>query len=385
MTTSKPDPGKKRNGRQVETRFFDLPPASLPFHLRSGDVLPEVRLAYELYGEINADADNVVLLFHALTGSQHVTGFNPGVEGVERWAEENQTGWWEGFVGPGLPVDTDRLAVLCVNYLGGCYGTTGPSSLDPRTGERYGPNFPPVHLCDIVDSQLPLLDHLGVSRLRAVAGASVGALLSLSLATRYPDRVDTVISLAGGLAGTTLHRMYNFEQKLAILNDPHFNGGNYYDGLAPEAGLALARIISHKTFVSIDAIRDRARDEMLDHPYVTHPVESYFWHQGRKLVLRFDANTYLRIIDAWSNYDLLDETRAETYAEALAACRDQRWHVLTIDTDVCFYPEEQEGLVKALLDAGVDVTWVQVSSPKGHDSFLTEPHLFDAVLRRALA
>lgn len=368
----------------METKFFDLPEEALPFKLRSGETLPAVRLAYELYGEINEEGDNVVLLFHALTGSQHAAGFNPAVEGVENWVEENHTGWWEGFVGPGLPVDTNRLAVLCVNYLGGCYGTTGPTSIDPTTGLRYGPGFPQIQLADIVDSQLPLLDALGISRLRAVAGASVGALLSLSMAARYPERVAAVIALAGGLAGTTLHRMYNFEQKLAILNDPDFNGGDYYAGPPPNRGLALARIISHKSFVSIGAIEARARAEMIDHPYVTHPVESYFWHQGQKLVIRFDANSYLRIIDAWSNYDLVDETGADSYVAALEACRDQKWHVLTIDSDVCFYPDEQEGLVKALLDAGVDVTWVQVSSPKGHDSFLTEPHLFDSALRRAL-
>ena len=380
MGESQPDPGKQR----VETSFFDLPQKSLPFKLRSGETLPEVRLAYELYGTINEAADNVVLLFHALTGSQHVTGFNPAVAGVQRWVEENQTGWWEGFVGPGLAVDTDRQAVLCVNYLGGCYGSTGPTSIDPRTDKPYGPDFPQIRLADIVDSQLPLLDHLGIWRVRAVAGASVGALLSLSMATRHPDRVDTVIALAGGLAGTTLHRMYNFEQKLAILNDPNFNGGSYYGGPHPDAGLALARIISHKSFVSIGAIEARAGAQIVDHPYVTHPVESYFWHQGQKLVIRFDANSYLRIIDAWSNYDLVEETGARSYVEALEVCHDQRWHVLTIDSDVCFYPEEQEGLVKTLLDAGIDVTWVQVSSPKGHDSFLTEPHLFDAVLRKAL-
>jgi homoserine O-acetyltransferase len=368
----------------VATQFFDYPPELLPFRLRSGRTLPQVRLAYELYGELSPERDNLVLIFHALTGSQHAAGFNPGVEGVERWVEENQTGWWEGFVGPGLAVDTDRFAILCVNYLGGCYGSTGPASIDPRSGRRYGPDFPPFELADIVDSQLPLLDHLGVRRVRAVTGASVGALLSLSMAARYPERVDTVISLAGGVAGTTLQRMYNFEQKLAILNDPNFNGGNYYEGEFPAAGLALARIIGHKSFVSIGAIEARARNEVIDHPYVSHPVESYFWHQGQKLVIRFDPNSYLRILDAWSDYDLIDDTSAPDYVEALKPCRGQSWHVLTIDSDVCFYPEEQEGLVSALLGAGVDVTWVQVSSPKGHDSFLTEPHLFEAALRKAL-
>jgi homoserine O-acetyltransferase len=369
------------SGAKAETRFFDLP----AFKMRSGDLLPRVRLAYELYGEINGSGDNLILLFHALTGSQHAAGFTASVEGVERWVEENQTGWWEGFVGPGMAVDTDHYAVLCVNYLGGCYGTTGPSSIDDETGDRYGPDFPPVHLADIVDTQLPLLDHLGVRTVRAAAGASVGALLSLSMAARYPDRVRSVIALAGGLGATTLHRMLNFEQKLAILNDPNFAGGHYYEGEFPANGLALARIISHKAFVSIDAIKTRARSEVIDHPYVTHPVESYFWHQGEKLVIRFDPNSYLRIIDAWSNYDLLTDTGASTYEEALAVCRDQQWHVLTIDTDVCFYPEEQRQLVEALRAAGVSVEWAKVSSAKGHDAFLTEPALFDEVLRRALA
>ncbi|MGZ8786227.1 MAG: homoserine O-acetyltransferase family protein [Acidimicrobiia bacterium] len=379
MATSGPDPG-----RSVETKFFDLPDELLPFKMRSGETLDGVRLAYEIYGEISHEKDNVVLLFHALTGSQHAAGFNPGVEGVERWVEENQTGWWEGFVGPGLGVDTDRLAVICVNYLGGCYGTTGPPSIDPGTGQPYGPDFPQVHLADIVESQLALMDRLGIYKLKAVAGASVGALLSLSLAARYPDRVENVVILAGGFGGTTLHRMSNFEQKLAIFNDPNFNGGHYYDGPFPAAGLGLARIIGHKAFVSFDAIHARARNEIIDHPYVTHPVESYFWHQGEKLVIRFDPNSYLRIIDAWTNYELLDDTGAATHVEALSVCKEQSWHVFTIDSDECFYPDEQAALVAALEAAKVPVEWIKVSSPKGHDAFLTEPQLFREALRRAL-
>jgi homoserine O-acetyltransferase len=376
---TKPYPG---SGAISKTEFFDL---TQPFTTRSGHLLPRVRLAYELYGEINSARDNLILVFHALTGSQHAAGFTDSVEGVERWSDENQSGWWEGFVGPAMAFDTDRFAVLCVNYLGGCYGTTGPPSINEDTGRRYGPEFPPVALADIVDTQLALLDHLGVRKVRAAAGASVGALLSLSLAARYPDRVDTVIPLAGGLAATTLHRMLNFEQKLAIFNDPNFRGGNYYDGPFPADGLALARIISHKAFVSLEAIHSRARAEVIDHPYVSHPVESYFWHQGGKLVERFDPNSYLRIIDSWSNYDLLTDTGAETYEQALEACRGQNWHVFTIDTDVCFYPDEQRQLVERLSAAGVSVEWHRVESTKGHDAFLTEPQLFETAMKAALA
>ncbi|MGI8517323.1 MAG: homoserine O-acetyltransferase family protein [Acidimicrobiia bacterium] len=369
------------SGGRTKTEFFELPTA---FKLRSGDLLPRVRLAYELYGEISSAADNLVLVFHALTGSQHAAGFTESVEGVERWSDENQTGWWPGFVGPGMAVDTDRYAVLCVNYLGGCYGSTGPTTINEDTGIRYGPDFPPIALADIVDSQLQLLDNLGVSKVKAVAGASVGALLSLSMAARYPHRVDTVISLAGGLAATTLHRMLNFEQKLAIFNDPLFRGGDYYESEFPAAGLALARIISHKAFVSLEAIRTRARAEVIDHPYVSHPVESYFWHQGEKLVVRFDPNSYLRIIDSWSNYDLLSDAGAATYEEALRPCRQQNWHVFTIDTDACFYPDEQRQLVDKLIAAEVPVEWHQVHSAKGHDAFLTEPQLFETAIKAAL-
>jgi homoserine O-acetyltransferase len=369
---------------RVETQFFDFPEEELPFKLRSGETLPRVRLAYELYGELSEAADNVVLVFHALTGSHHVAGWNPAIPGVERWSEENRMGWWDGFVGPGKAIDTDRWAVLCANYLGGCYGSTGPGSIDARSGLPYGSSFPSLTLADLVDVHLPLLAHLGIERVHAVTGASVGALMSLSLAARRPEMVELVIPLAGGLNATTLHRMSNFEQKLAILNDPNFNGGNYYDGPSPDAGLALARIIGHKYFVSFEHIRARARDEVIDHPYVGHPVESYFWHQGRKLVERFDANSYLRIIDAWSNYDLLEETGASSYVEALRACRRNRFAVFSIDSDVCFYPEEQKQMVEALEEAGVSVEWMTIHSTKGHDSFLTEPHLYRDHLRRVL-
>ncbi len=178
--------------------------------------------------------------------------------------------------------------------------------------------------------------------------------------------------------------MLNFEQKLAIFNDPNFRGGDYYETEFPVAGLALARIISHKAFVSIEAIQTRARQEIIDHPYVSHPVESYFWHQGEKLVVRFDPNSYIRIIDSWSNYDLLTDTGSASYQEALTACRKQNWHVFTIDTDLCFYPDEQGQLVLQLTEAGVPVEWHRVHSAKGHDSFLTEPQLFETAIKAAL-
>lgn len=373
---------------QSETRFFT---SHDPLPLEDGSVLSEVTLAYELFGTINEERDNVILVFHALTGSQHLAGYTGAVPGSgDRWTEECQTGWWDGFVGPGKALDTNRFAVLCVNYLGGCYGSTGPSSTDPATGEPYGSTFPFVSIADIVDSQMLVLDELGIEKLHAVTGASVGALMCLSLATRFPDRVELVIPTAGGLEVTALQFIHNFEQIIAIVNDPDFNGGDYYGSARPDRGLALARMIGHKTFVSLAAMEERARAEIVDpheaseYVLISHPLESYLWHQGQKFVKRFDANSYLRLMEAWQNFDLLAPLEAETLPDALRACKNQFFMVFSIDSDVCFYPEEQEKMMQVLKRAGVAAQRITVHSDKGHDSFLLEPHLFAPHLRHVL-
>ncbi len=368
------------------TRFCDLPG---PFTLQSGEALAQVRLAYEIYGEISPARDNVILVFHALTGSQHAAGINTSVpEAGDLWTDEMAEGWWSGFIGPGKALDTDRFAVLCVNYLGGCYGSTGPRSLNPSTGSPYGSSFPDVTLTDVVDSQVRLADELGIEKFHAVVGGSVGGLMCAVLATRYPERVEMVIPIAAGLEVTSLQVLHNFEQMFAIVTDPAFKGGDYYPGPGPELGLSLARMIGHKTFVSLDALRERARDEIVEHEdlggyRVGHTLESYMLHQAQKFTRRFDANTYLRIMTLWQQFDLAREVGAPV-EELLARCRDQRWMVFTIDSDVCFYPDEQEQMVGSLMSADVPVRRFTVHSNKGHDSFLVEPHLYTALLRSAL-
>ena len=354
-------------------------------------MLAELTLAYELYGTINAAHDNVILVFHALTGSQHLAGVTPAVPGVEeRWTEECQQGWWDAFVGPGKALDTDKFAVLGVNYLGGCYGSTGPSSQNPATGRPYGGSFPSLTIDDIVDSQLQLLDHLGIDQLHAIIGASMGALMCLSLATRFPDRVNVVVPIAGGLEVTPLQFIHNFEQTNAIVNDPNFRGGDYEAADPPERGLTLARMIGHKTFVSLAAMQERARSEVVDpheaseYIHISHPLESYLWHQGQKFVRRFDANSYLRFMEAWQTFDLLASAGEESFEEALRVCKDQYFMVFSIDSDVCFYPEEQERMMQALKAAGVPARRITVHSEKGHDSFLLEPELFAPHLRQTL-
>ncbi len=281
----------------VETRFFTFADGGdPPFELLSGEHLGPVTLAYEQYGELNEARDNAILLFHALSGSQHAGGFNPAVPGVgDLWTSECPVEWWEGFIGPGKALDTHRFCVICVNYLGGCYGSTGPASISPATGKPYGSSFPRITFSDIVDTQVRLLDHLGIRRLRAVIGASVGGMMCLILATRYPDRVGIVIPIASGIGVSPLQRIHNFEQICAIEGDPNFRGGDYYDGPYPKGGLGLARMIGHKTFVSLRALEDRARLEIVQAAndlawyQIDNSLESYMLHQGSKFTGRFDA------------------------------------------------------------------------------------------------
>ncbi len=368
----------------TETKFFDLPAECLPFETYLGGSLERVTLAYETFGELNDDASNAILVYHALTGSQHLTGWTGEVDGVPLWNDECRRGWWSEFVGAGKAIDTDRFFVIGVNYLGGCYGTTGPSSLDPATGSPYGSTFPEVRFRDVVDSQMVLLDHLGVDRLHAVVGASTGGLAALLTATRYPDRVRNVVPIATGAATTRLQFLHNFEQTAAILNDPDFDGGDYYDGAHPDAGLTLARMIGHKTFVSLDAMDERARgrvDDSWGQPAgytITHPMESYIWASGRRFLERFDANTYLRLMWMWQHFDLLAESGSDAVSlvDLFDECTDQKYLVFSIDSDVCFYPSEQTELIRILKGAGVESMRITVHSEKGHDAFLLEPELF---------
>jgi len=367
--------------QDVVTQFHTFGSAEDPFHLFNGQRLDEVTVAYETYGELNAAKDNAVLLFHAFSGSQHAAGRNESVDGVALWRDDCHDGWWHDFVGPDKALNTDRFFVVCCNYLGGCYGSTGPRSMNPATGEAYAGDFPHVRFADIVDAQMHLLDHLGINKLHGAVGASLGGILASVLATRHPQRVNAVISLSSGVEVPVLTRIQNFEQISAIERDANYKGGHYYGGEVPNGGLALARMIAHKTYVSLGTLVDRARKEMKAGVHFAfydfaHSIESYMYHQGEKFVKRFDANTYLRILDAWNHFDLASEARAESIAEALAPCGDQRWLIFSIDSDVCFYPSSQKHLASVLKTAEVPYQHMTVHSGKGHDAFLLQPELF---------
>ncbi len=377
---------------ETSTQFFHFGSEAEPFEFATGERLPGITVAYETYGKLNSRKSNAILLFHALSGSQHAAGRTTTVEGIgKRWTKDCQQGWWDLFVGPGKALNTDEYFVICANYLGGCYGSSGPTSINPQTGKAYGKDFPSVLSIDVVRSQALLLDHLGIKTLLAVVGASVGGLLAVNFATLFPDRVRNVIPIATGLKTTVLTRLTLFEQVLAIENDPHFNGGDYAEGKLPEYGLALARMISHKTFVHLDAIEQRATDtkqgtDQLSWYKVGHNVESYMLYQGKKFVKRFDANTYLRIANMWLRYAPLRDAGVDSYESLFQRSKAAGHHylVFSIDSDFCFYPEEQAELVRELEKADVSNMHITVHSGKGHDSFLLEPQLYTPHLVYAL-
>ncbi len=372
-----------RSVGETRTHFLPVATPGYPLRLSGGGTLSEVVLAYETYGELNTARDNAILLFHAMTGSQHAAGHNKHLPEVSSlWTEECHLGWWDAFIGPGKALDTNQHFILCANYLGGCYGSTGPASPNPSTGKPYGSSFPKISLADIVESQVRLLDHFQINRLHAVLGASIGGMLSLSFATLHPERVQLVIPIATGATTTPLQRLLNFEQAFAIESDPAFRGGDYYDGPFPSTGLAHARMIAHKTFVSLQTLDRRARRVVEPPPVefksyeVRDPLESYMLHQGRKFVQRFDANSYLRILEAWQRFDLPGQAGAASLHDLFKRCRHQSYLVFSIDSDVSFYPEEQAALVRALKRSKVPAIHITVHSEKGHDAFLTEPELF---------
>ncbi|MDF1860165.1 MAG: homoserine O-acetyltransferase [Verrucomicrobiales bacterium] len=369
---------------QTETRFETIATPDNPFVFLSGESLDHVEIAYEAYGELNGDASNAILLFHAFSGSQHAAGYNPSVEGCPFWTQECEEGWWNLFIGPGKALDTDKYFIICANYVGGCYGSTGPATVNPLTEKPYGSSFPHITVRDLVESQTRLLDRLGIDQLLAVVGPSTGGLSCVSFATNYPERVRLVIPIATGTRTTVLNRIILLEQILAIENDPQFCAGEYYKTGAPETGLSLARMISHKTFVHLNAIERRANKDVVQPGdrfswYQAHDhVESYMLHQGKKFTDRFDANTYLRICELWSRHNPVIEGGAVDPTDLFSRSREagHQYLVFSIDEDYCFYPEEQAALVAQLKEADVPHLFLTVHSEKGHDSFLLEPDLY---------
>ena len=336
--------------------------------LTGGRTLEDVEVAYETFGTLDPDGGNAVLVCHALSGDAHVAA-GPGTDGTPR------PGWWEEIVGPGLAIDTTRYFVVCANVLGGCSGTTGPGSARPTPGEPWGLRFPIVTVEDMVDVQARLLDALGVERLLAVVGGSMGGMQALVWASRYPERIDAVVAAATTARLGAQAIAFNEVGRAAILADPAFAGGDYAPDAQPAEGLAIARMVGHITYLSQESMRSkfgrrlRDRDEHAFDFVSEFEVELYLAYQGRRFVERFDANTYLYMTKAMDYFDWTPP-----------AGPLPRFLVLSFSSDWLFPTAHSREIVRTLLARGADVTFAEIDSPYGHDAFLLEPERQGALI-----
>jgi homoserine O-acetyltransferase/O-succinyltransferase len=352
--------------RSVKTFTFD----ALPLQL--GGSFGPVTLAYETWGTLNAAGNNVVLITHALTGNTHA-------HDAER-PHDAKVAWWNPLIGPGRFFDTSRYFVVCSNILGGCYGSTGPSSLDPETGQPYGMSFPVVTIRDMVQAQRRLIEHLGARRIAMVAGGSIGGQQALEWAVAYPELVEKVIVVAATAALTAQAVAFSEVQRQAILSDPRWQQGNYAPSEGPEAGLAIARMLAMITYQSEESMEKRFARREARRLDIAPPggygdlgrrfdVEGYLYYQGNALVQRFDANSYLYISRAMDLYDV-----SEGYASLEAALRRVRSKALFIGirSDFLFPAARVRWLAEQVSAVGGDATYVELDSPHGHDAFLKE-------------
>ena len=348
-----------------------------PLRLKSGAELPAFELAYETYGELNAARSNAVLVCHALNASHHVAGIYQD--------DKENVGWWDNLVGPGKPLDTRRFFVVGSNYLGSCFGSTGPASIHPATGRPWGADFPVVTVEDWVEAQARLAERLGIERFAAVIGGSLGAMQALQWTLSYPERVRHALVIAAAARLSPQNIAFNEVARQAIMTDPDFHGGHYYDkGVVPVRGLRIARMIGHITYLSGEAMTEkfgrllRRGSPGFDFD-IDFEVESYLRYQGDKFSTYFDANTYLRITKALDYFDPAadfggDLTKA--LARATAA-----FLVVSFKSDWRFPPSRSRDLVRALLDNRRIVSYLELDAPGGHDAFLLEDERYHAALR----
>jgi homoserine O-acetyltransferase len=357
-----------------------------PLPLSSGATLSDYSLAYETYGTLNAQRSNAVLVCHALNASHHVAGVYAG--------QERSEGWWDNMIGPGKPVDTDRFFVIGINNLGSCFGSTGPMHVNPATGRIYGADFPVVTVEDWVRAQAALLDALGIDTLAAVMGGSLGGMQALSWTLQYPQRVRHAVVIASAPSLTAQNIAFNEVARRAIVTDPDFNGGNFYEhGVIPKRGLRIARMIGHITYQSDDVMNEKfgralrsavegdvaGKDFLYSTQEVEFQIESYLRYNGDKFSEYFDANTYLLITRA---LDYFDPARAHGGdLRAALAPATARFLLVSFTTDWRFAPARSREIVKALLDNRRNVSYAEIDAPHGHDAFLLDDVRYMSLVR----
>ena len=352
----------------VQTQTMRVVEPERPLKLECGKTLAPIDVAYETYGRLNDAGDNAVLICHALSGNAHVAGRNG--------PDDRKPGWWDNMVGPGKAIDTDRYFVVCSNFLGGCSGTTGPCSLNPATGKRYGLDFPIITIADMVNVQKLLLDKLGIEKLLAVVGGSVGGMQVLQWTVAYPDYIKAAIPVA-----TTSHLgaqsiAFDTVGRNAILGDSNFANGQYNNKKGPDRGLAIARMIGHITYLSEKGMREKFGRQLRNGDRYSYDfnsefaVETYLDYQGQSFVERFDANSYLYLTKAADYFNLTQGYKSLNEALAKTTCR---FLVMSFTSDWLFTPEQSMAIVNALIASRKDVSFCNVESPYGHDAFLLEP------------
>ncbi|CAB1370343.1 homoserine O-succinyltransferase MetX [Denitratisoma oestradiolicum] len=351
-----------------------------PLTLRSGSVLPAYDLVYETYGALNAAKSNAILVCHALSGHHHVAG---------HYADDPANlGWWDNIIGPGRPLDTDKFFIVGVNNLGGCHGSTGPSTINPTTGKPWGADFPLVAVVDWVRAQSRLADSLGIDSWAAVIGGSLGGMQALRWTITFPERIRHALVIAAAPKLTAQNIAFNDVARQAILTDPEFHGGHYYEhGVFPRRGLRLARMLGHITYLSDDQMDQKFGRELRHGAFafdygVEFEVESYLRHQGDKFAGYFDANTYLLMTKALDYFDPAREGDGDL-AQALAVAR-AKFLVIAFSTDWRFSPARSREIVSALLKNGQDVSYAEPRCNFGHDSFLMDDPHYHAVVRAYL-
>lgn len=341
-----------------------------PLLLQSGATLAPVDVAYQTYGQLNADKTNAIFVCHALTGSAHAAGYIVNASGAR------DVGWWETAIGPGKPIDTDRFFVVCANILGSCYGTTGPTSINPATGKAYCRAFPIITIEDMVRVHQRLMSHLGVERLACVIGGSLGGMQALEWSIRYPQQCAACIVIASAAAVNAQAIAWDAIGRQAILTDPNYRDGHYADeSVAPTSGLAIARMIGHITYLSDEGLtvkfgRALRRSDEPEYNFASEfSVETYLDHQGEKFVRRFDANSYLYITKAMDYYDL--NARFGCLNDAFKSV-NARYLVVSFSSDSLFPPYQSQAIVRALMSNDKEVTYIDIQSDYGHDAFLVE-------------
>lgn len=364
----------------VETKLAKIPLLQEGLRLENGSILPELTVAYETYGALSPNKDNVIFICHALSGDAHVAGYHDD--------SPKSAGWWDEMVGPGKGIDTNHYFVVCANILGGCKGTTGPSSLNPKTGKPYGSAFPRITISDIIDVNRLLLKYLGIERLAAVIGGSLGGMQALEWTIRYPATIDHCICIAAAASLSTQALAFDIVGRDSITADPDWQGGDYYGtGRTPEHGLSQARKIGHITYLSPEMMtekfgREKHNNGDANEKFATNfQVESYLSHQGDKFVDRFDANSYLHITRAIDDYDLTERCGSlEKAFEVIKA----KVLVVALSSDWLFPPEQSVEIANALLRAGKQVSYCNIEAPHGHDAFLIEIKHLSEILRAFL-